>query len=168
MNRSSQACEWLDLHSDATVQELADLVAIPGISTDGMHGTELDHSAGMVASLAQAAGFPEVEIIRPEDGYPAVLASWVVDPAASTILFLSHHDVQPVNFAEKWRSEPWQLVERDGRLFGRGSADDKGGVIAQLAAVKAWKATCGAPPVNVRILVEGEEEIGSRNLIPLV
>lgn len=168
MNHSSQACEWLDLHSDATVQELADLVAIPGISTDGMHGTELERSAGMVASLAEAAGFPDVEIIRPEDGYPAVLASWVVDPAASTILFLSHHDVQPVNFAEKWRSEPWQLVERDGRLFGRGSADDKGGVIAQLAAVKAWKATRGAPPVNVRILVEGEEEIGSRNLIPLV
>ena len=89
MNRSSQACEWLDLHSDATVQELADLVAIPGISTDGMHGTELERSAGMVASLAEATGFPEVEIIRPEDGYPAVLASWVVDPAASTFSCLT-------------------------------------------------------------------------------
>lgn len=159
MNHSSQACEWLDLHSDATVQELADLVAIPGISTDGMHGTELERSAGMVASLAEAAGFPDVEIIRPEDGYPAVLASWVVDPAASTILFLSHHDVQPVNFAEKWRSEPWQLVERDGRLFGRGSADDKGGVIAQLAAVKAWKATRGAPLLMFGFLLKAKRKL---------
>lgn len=159
--------EWLGNNQEDAIGSLAKLVAIPGISTDGAHGTELAQSAEMVGVLAREAGFPEVETIQPESGYPAVLASWTVDPAASTVLMLSHHDVQPVNFRSDWKSDPWELQERDGRLFARGAADDKGGVIAQIMAVKAWARACGKPPVNVKLLVEGEEEIGSKNLISM-
>lgn len=167
MNSDATVTKWLKDNQGDAFNSLARLVSIPGISTDGAHGPELEQSANLVAEMAMEAGFPEVEVVRPQSGYPAILASWTVDPQASTILMLSHHDVQPVNYRNEWKSDPWILEERDGRLFGRGAADDKGGVIAQIMAVKAWSRSRGQPPVNVKLLIEGEEEIGSKNLLAL-
>src|SRR5439155_12746348 len=76
----------------------------------------------------------------------------------------AHHDVQPVNFAGDWLSDPWTLTERDGRFYGRGSADDKGAIVVQLGAIASYLKTAGSLPVNVKVLVEGEEEVGSKNL----
>lgn len=167
MRHQDPAMDWLEKNLDASTRDLARLVAIPGISTDGNHLAELEKSAQLVADLAHEAGFPEVEVLRPESGYPAVLASWKVDPSLSTVLMLSHHDVQPCNYLSQWDSDPWVLTEKNGRLYGRGSADDKGGVIAQIMAVKAWAKSRGKPPVNVSLLVEGEEEVGSKNLLSI-
>jgi len=167
MNAEKPVREWLGKSQGEAFNSLARLVAIPSISTDGAHEAELKQSADLVADLAREAGFPEVEVIKPESGYPAVIASWMVDPELSTVLMLSHHDVQPVNYRSDWKTDPWILHEKEGRLFGRGAADDKGGVIAQIMAVKAWTKTHGKPPVNVKLLIEGEEEIGSQNLLSL-
>ena len=150
MGSEKMISQWLGSNLDETVNSLARLVSIPSISTDGAHGAELDQSAEIVAQLAAETGFPEVEILRPDSGYPAVMASWTVDPKASTVLMLSHHDVQPVNYRSEWKTDPWVLQEKDGRLFGRGAADDKGGVIAQITAVKAWAKTHGKPHLRLR------------------
>ncbi len=83
-----------------------------------------------------------------------------------TVFIYSHHDVQPINFEQDWASPPWELTHRDGRLYGRGSADDKGAITAQLGALAAFLKTGKKLPVNVKMLVEGEEEVGSRNLLP--
>ncbi|GBD37033.1 Succinyl-diaminopimelate desuccinylase [bacterium HR36] len=90
---------------------------------------------------------------------------WLHAPGQPTLLLYSHYDVQPTNYLEQWESNSWQLTERNGRLYGRGAADDKGAIIIQLASLEAWVKTVGRLPVNIKMLVEGEEEVGSRNLL---
>ncbi len=154
---------YLDLHHDRFVDDLRQLVAIPSISTDGQHAAEISQSAQKVAELMQQSGLNHVDILNYEDSYPYVYGEWIGAPGKPTVFLYSHHDVQPCNTGG-WDSDPWTLTRRDGRLYGRGSADDKGGTVAQLAAIEAWLKTVGTLPVNVKVLVEGEEEIGSKNL----
>jgi acetylornithine deacetylase/succinyl-diaminopimelate desuccinylase-like protein len=108
------------------------------------------------------AGLENVETISIKDNQrPYIYGEWLNAPGKPTILLYSHYDVQPIGTLEKWLSPPFELTERDGRLYGRGSADDKGGFVAELAAIDAWLKTVGKLPVNIKILVEGEEEDGS-------
>jgi len=86
-------------------------------------------------------------------------------PNQPTLFLYSHHDVQPINYEHLWLSPPWELTAREGRLFGRGAADDKGASVAQLASIASWLKTAGKLPVNIKMLVEGEEEVGSKNLV---
>lgn len=146
-------------------RDLAELVAVPSISTDGQHAGEIDRSADLVQDQMRRAGLQSVEILRYEDSYPYVYGEWLGAPGKPTVFLYAHHDVQPINFVEQWESEPWKLTSKDGRLYGRGAADDKGAITAQLASVEAFLKTQGALPVNVKMLVEGEEEIGSRTLM---
>ena len=113
------------------------------------------------------AGLQNVAVLRSGDSNPYAYGEWLGAPGKPTVFLYAHHDVQPVNDvgSARWDSPPWQLTRRDGRLFGRGSADDKGAITAQLGAVAAWLKTKGSLPVNVKVLVEGEEEVGSRNLL---
>jgi acetylornithine deacetylase/succinyl-diaminopimelate desuccinylase-like protein len=156
--------DWLKSNHDNQVRDLANLVAIPSISTDGEHAKELDQSAALVCEQMRQAGLQNVDILRTGNSYPYAYGEWLGAPGKPTVFLYSHHDVQPVNFRDDWKTDPWKLEERDGRLYGRGSADDKGAVPAQLHAIAAFLKTRGNLPVNVKVLCEGEEEVGSSNL----
>jgi acetylornithine deacetylase/succinyl-diaminopimelate desuccinylase-like protein len=160
-----QVLDWLTANHDALVNGLADLVAIPSISTDGEHQKEVEQSAALTCEQMRQAGLHNVAILRTSDSNPYAYGEWLGAPGKPTVFLYAHHDVQPINFEGDWKSPPWRLTPRAGRLFGRGSADDKGAITAQLGAVSAFLKTRGSLPVNVKVLVEGEEEIGSVNLM---
>jgi acetylornithine deacetylase/succinyl-diaminopimelate desuccinylase-like protein len=158
---------WLDRNHSALVNDLTQLVKIESISTDGRHQKEIDQSAELTCEQMRRAGLANVAVLRSGGSNPYAYGEWLGAPGKPTVFLYAHHDVQPVNDVGevKWQSKPFELTRRDGRLFGRGSADDKGAITAQLAAVAAWLKTRGSLPVNVKVLVEGEEEVGSRNLL---
>jgi len=137
------------------------LVRIPSVSADSSAASQLESSAAEVATQLEAAGMPEVEVVRAQGGRPAVLARRPGPAGAPVVLLYAHHDVQPVGDRAAWHSEPFEPVERDGRLFGRGAADDKAGIAVHLAALRALGDDLR---VGVAVLVEGEEEIGSPTL----
>ena len=161
--------DWLKTNHAHLVRDLADLVAIPGVSTDGEHQKELDASAELTRVQMQRAGLENTAILRCGDSNPYAYGEWLGAPGKPTIFLYAHHDVQPVHQKDldegKWHSAPWKLTPRDGRLYGRGAADDKGAITAQLGAVASFLKTSGKLPVNVKMLVEGEEEVGSSNLM---
>lgn len=159
------ALEWLPKNHESIVHNLADLVAIPSISTDGEHGEEIDRTASTTCRQMREAGLQNVEVLKVGNSLPYAYGEWLDAPGKPTVFLYAHHDVQPINFIDQWLSDPWKLTRREGRLFGRGAADDKGAIVAQLAAIGAYMHTNGSLPVNVKMLVEGEEEVGSRNLM---
>src|SRR5207248_6820473 len=140
-------------------------VAVPSISTDGEHAREIDRTAALTCEQMLAAGLQNVQVLRVGDSLPYAFGEWCDAPGKPTVFLYAHHDVQPINYAERWKSDPWKLTRREGRLFGRGAADDKGAVAAQLGAIAACMKTRGGLPVNVKMVVEGEEEVGSKNLL---
>ena len=131
---------------------------IPSVSADPAAAPHLWASAAEVAALLRQAGLPEVDVLTAGDSRPAVLGRRAAPPGAPTVLLYAHHDVQPPGDPADWDSDPFTPAERDGRLFGRGAADDKAGVAVHLAALRAHGDRL---PVGVTVLVEGEEEIGS-------
>ena len=157
--------QWLDANHEQIVRDLAELVAVPSISTDGEHGPEIDRTAAITCKQMREAGLQNVEVLKVGNSMPYSYGEWIDDPSKPTVFLYAHHDVQPINFVGEWKSEPWKLTRRDGRLFARGAADDKGAISAQLGAISAYMKTEGRLPVNVKMLVEGEEEIGSTNLM---
>src|SRR5262245_26624161 len=159
-----QVLGWLTSNYEAIRRGLAELVKIQSISTDGEHAKEIDQSAALTCEQMRQTGLQNVAILKSGDSYPYAYGEWLGAPGKPTVFLYAHHDVQPINYAEQWKSEPWTLTPRDGRLFARGAADDKGAISAQLAAVGAFLKTRGTLPVNVKMLVEGEEEVGSKNL----
>jgi cysteinylglycine-S-conjugate dipeptidase len=156
--------DWLTTNEATLVGDLAKLVAIQSVSTDGEHQRELDQSAELTCELMRQAGLNNVGILRSGGSNPYAYGEWLGAPGKPTVFLYAHHDVQPVNFTADWLSDPWTLTEREDRLYGRGAADDKGAIVVQLGAVAAYLKTVGSLPVNVKVLVEGEEEVGSKNL----
>lgn len=144
--------------------DLEQLVRIPSISSSRAHAGEVARSAEATAELLRRHGLSSVHLATINGSHPYVIGECISDPALPTVLLYAHHDVQPPGFVAHWRSDPFEPVERDGRLYGRGSADDKAGAVAHALAVSSWFAVADAPPCNVRVLIEGEEEIGSPNL----
>jgi acetylornithine deacetylase/succinyl-diaminopimelate desuccinylase-like protein len=145
--------------------DLERLVRIPGIAFDGFDHSHLDRSAEATADLLRGAGLPDVRVVRIGDGRPAVIGRRPAPPGAPTVLLYAHHDVQPIGDRTQWNSEPFEPTERDGRLYGRGAADDKAGIMAHVAALRAFG---DALPVGVVVFVEGEEEYGSESLEALL
>ena len=138
--------------------DLEQLVRIPSVSADPAAAPHVWASAGEVAALLRQAGLPEVDVLTAGNSRPAVLGRRPGPPGAPTVLLYAHHDVQPPGDPTDWESDPFEPAERDGRLYGRGAADDKAGVAVHLAALRAHGDRL---PVGVTVLVEGEEEIGS-------
>lgn len=160
-----QPAKWLQENDATLIGDLAKLVGIQSISTDGQHQAELDQCADATCELMRSAGLNDVQVLKTGNSNPYAYGEWLGAPGKPTVFLYAHHDVQPVKgFEQDWLSPPWTLTERDGRLFGRGAADDKGAIIAQLGAIAACLKTRGELPVNVKMLVEGEEEVGSSNL----
>ena len=148
-------------------QDLEDLVRIESVSADPARATEVQRSAEAVANLFEADGFEDTRIVsaREDGGAPAVLARKPAPEGRPTVLLYAHHDVQPENDHAEWNSPPFEPTERDGRLFGRGAADDKAGIVAHLGAVRALGEDLG---VGVTMFIEGEEEVGSDTLSDLL
>jgi acetylornithine deacetylase/succinyl-diaminopimelate desuccinylase-like protein len=143
--------------------DLERLVGIPGIAYPGFDHAHVDRSADAVAELLRGCSL-DVDVVR-AGGQPAVIGHRPGPPGAPTVLLYAHHDVQPVGDERLWDSPPFQAVERDGRLYGRGAADDKAGLMAHVAALRALG---DALPVGVVVFVEGEEETGSDSLADLL
>jgi len=159
------ALDWLTKHHEDIVRGLADLVAVPSISTDGEHQAEIERTAALCCDQMREAGLHNVDALKVGNSLPYAYGEWLEAPGKPTVFLYAHHDVQPVNYREQWLSDPWKLTRRDGRLFARGAADDKGAISAMLGAIAAYRKTSNTLPVNVKMVVEGEEEIGSKNLL---
>jgi acetylornithine deacetylase/succinyl-diaminopimelate desuccinylase-like protein len=144
--------------------DLERLVRIPGIAFEGFDHSHVERSAEAVAELLRGTGLPDVRIVR-AGGQPAVIGRKPAPPGAPTVLLYAHHDVQPPGDLSQWQSDPFEPVERDGRLYARGAADDKAGIMAHVAALRAFG---DALPVGVVVFVEGEEEYGSDSLETLL
>jgi cysteinylglycine-S-conjugate dipeptidase len=145
--------------------DLKELVAIESVSADSARTTEVERSAAHIVQLLADLKCPDVRIIRAKDGAPAVLGRFPPPEGKPTVCLYAHHDVQPEGDPAGWRTPPFVATELDGRLYGRGTADDKGGLAVHLAALRALD---GKPPVGVTVFVEGEEEVGSPTLTVLL
>src|SRR6476469_6400593 len=141
--------------------DLEALVRIPSVSADPARADDVRRSAEATAELFRAEGFDDVRILTAAGGAPAVVARKPAPEGAPTVLLYAHHDVQPVGDPADWDSEPFEPTERGARLYGRGAADDKAGIAAHLAAIRAHGDDL---PVGITLLVEGEEEVGSPTL----
>ncbi|WP_298039050.1 dipeptidase [uncultured Microbacterium sp.] len=167
----SAVTEAVALGVPAALSDLGDLVRIPGIAWPSFDQTQLVRSAEHVASLARDTGvFDSVEVLRAaipgtdEVGQPAVLATRAARNGRPTILLYAHHDVQPPGADELWETPPFEPTVRDGRLYGRGAADDKAGIMAHIASLRAVAETLGDDfDLGVSMFIEGEEEYGSRS-----
>ncbi len=166
---------YVEEHEREFVAQLKEWLAIPSVSADPAHHRDVRASAEWLAAQLRAAGFPEVEIWETGSaatpGQPAVFARWpAADPGAPAVLVYGHHDVQPAEPLSEWHSPPFEPVERDGRLLGRGASDDKGQVLLHLLGLRARLAADGrqAPPVSLTLLIEGEEESGSPHFAELL
>lgn len=149
------------------LNELKDFVRIPSISTLPEHRPDIDRAARFVADGLRQVGMENVEIIATEK-HPLVYADWMHAPGKPTVLCYGHYDVQPADPLALWTSPPFEPTERDGNLYGRGTADDKGQMYMHIKAIEALRAVNGTLPLNVKFLVEGEEEVGGASIAKYV
>jgi acetylornithine deacetylase/succinyl-diaminopimelate desuccinylase-like protein len=165
-----EVLDSIDRRFDATIGELIDLARIPSVSAAGFDPAEIERSAERVAELFGDVGLHGVEILQIEGAQPYVTAEWLdAGPDAPTALIYAHHDVQPPGRPEYWQTPAFEPTRRaDGRLYGRGVVDDKAGILVHAAAIRAWLDTKGSLPINVKLIVEGEEETGSEHLADLL
>jgi acetylornithine deacetylase/succinyl-diaminopimelate desuccinylase-like protein len=144
--------------------KLRSFIEIPSVSTDPAHAADVQRAADFVAKQLAQAGLLDVRI-HPTQGHPIVTASWRHRPDRSTVLIYGHFDVQPPDPLAVWQSVPFIPVIRDNRLYGRGASDDKGPLLIPIKVVAALLAAEAELPVNVVFLLEGEEEIGSADIV---
>lgn len=149
----------------AVLADLARLVGVPSVSADPARADQVAASASMAVALLTQLGCPDVQVVRAGAGQPAVIARFPAPPGRPTVCLYAHHDVQPEGDPALWSSPPFEATVRGDRLFGRGTADDKGGLAVHLAALRAFD---GQPPVGVTLFLEGEEEVGSPTLAQLL
>jgi acetylornithine deacetylase/succinyl-diaminopimelate desuccinylase-like protein len=153
--------DFIRANRERYLSELAAWIACPSISADPAYAADVRASAETAAVRMRAAGLTG-EVLE-TDGHPVAYGAWLGAPGAPTILIYGHHDVQPADPLALWTTPPFEADVRDGKIYGRGSVDDKGQVLMHLAAIEAHLRVNGRLPINVKVIVEGEEEIGSPN-----
>src|SRR6187399_507651 len=155
--------DFINTNRDRYVEELKAYLAIPSISALPQHAGDVKRAAEWSADEMRRIGMQNVKLIE-TPGFPVVYGDWLGAPDAPTILFYGHYDVQPVDPIELWESPPFEATVRDGEIYARGSADDKGQVFMHFKAIEAWLSQTGSLPVNIKVFIEGEEEVGSTHL----
>ena len=158
---------YLETHKARHLEELKTFLSIPSVSTDPAHKKDLQRCAQWLASHLKELGIQGVEI-HETPGHPIIYANHCDKPGKPTVLLYGHYDVQPPEPLEEWVSPPFEPTIRDGKIFARGATDDKGQLFCHVKALEAHMAVYGELPVNVKLLIEGEEEVGSNNLEPWV
>lgn len=165
---SEKALNYLKEHREDMLNKLYHFLSIPSVSTDSKHKQDINKAADFLITYLEELSFTNIEKVE-TDGHPLVYGEYVgAGEDAPTVLIYGHYDVQPVDPIELWDSEPFKPEVRDGRIYARGSSDDKGQVFMHLAVFEAYLKTEGKLPVNVKVCIEGEEEIGSENLYDLL
>jgi acetylornithine deacetylase/succinyl-diaminopimelate desuccinylase-like protein len=164
---SHSTIAYLEANHQKILNELIAFASIPSVSTDPQCRESLENAAHWVANALTDAGPFDVSIL-PTTGNPIVYAQWLGVPGAPTLLIYGHYDVQPPDPLEKWDTPPFEPTIRNERLYARGVSDDKGPIFIPIKVAQAYFATNGALPVNVKFLIEGEEEIGSPSLADFV
>jgi len=155
---------YVDLHVDDFVEDLVRFVRQPSVSAKG---EGIEECAKLVEEMMREIGL-STKILRGEKGHPVVYGEVKSKKAGKTLLFYNHYDVQPPEPLEEWKYEPFSGTVADGKVYGRGVVDNKGNLVSRLKAVQAFLETFGNVPVNIKFVVDGEEEIGSPNLEPIV
>ena len=158
---------FVDQNRPRLLEELKDFLRIPSISTLPEHKPDVQRAAQFVADRLKQAGIENVEII-PTAGNPLVYGDWLHAPGKPTVLCYGHYDVQPPDPLDLWTNPPFEPTVRDGNLYARGSADDKGQMYMHIKAVEALRAVNGTLPINLKFLIEGEEEIGGASIAKYV
>ena len=154
---------FIESNSERYITELREFCAIPSVSTKREHKQDVERCATWLADHMKKIGLENVEVI-PTAGHPIIYADWLHSPGKPTLLFYGHYDVQPPEPLELWESPPFELTLRDGILYARGVVDDKGQVFIHLKALEAFFQQTGRLPVNVKFMIEGEEEVGSESV----
>src|SRR5215212_3677370 len=159
----NEVVDYINVNRDRYVEELKQYLAIPSISALPEHAADTRRAAEWTAEALRNAGMQNVLLID-TPGNPVVCGDWLGAPGKPTILFYGHYDVQPVDPVNLWTSPPFEATVRDGEIFARGAADDKGQVFMHIKAVEAHLKQAGSLPVNIKFFIEGEEEVGSVHL----
>ena len=165
MSKATNA--FVESNQDRFLEELKTFLRIPSISTLPEHASDIRRAAEFVADSLRKAGLENVEII-PTAGHPLVYADWLHAAGKPTVLCYGHYDVQPPDPLELWTTPPFEPDVRDGNLYARGSSDDKGQMYMHVKAMEALRAVNGTLPVNVKFLIEGEEEVGGESVAKYV
>lgn len=154
---------YIEANKDVFLNELKEFLSIPSISAQSDHNTDVRLCAKWISDQMYSIGMHDVRIFE-TSGHPIVYCEWMGAPDSPTVLFYGHYDVQPVDPLNLWTSPPFEATIRGKNIYARGSVDDKGQVLIQLKSIEAYMKNFGNLPINIKMLIEGEEEIGSVNL----
>ncbi|MDH4099673.1 MAG: M20/M25/M40 family metallo-hydrolase [Nitrospirota bacterium] len=163
-----KALAHFDQYQQSFLDDVISLIKVPSVSFAGFDRAQVQAAAQLVEKQCRDAGLANVRLLKEGKGYPAVYGEWTLAKGKPTVLLYAHYDVQPPGREALWKSPPFEPEVRKERLYGRGSADDKAGVGAHLAAIASYLHSSGSLPVNVKVLFEGEEEVGSTSLPRLI
>ena len=167
MSQYQKALDYAGENRERFLHDLIEVLKIPSISTDAQFDADVRRAAEWMADYLKGLGVENVEVMPTDGGHPVVYGEWLGKPGAPTVLVYGHYDVQPADPLELWETGPFEPQVRGDLLFGRGSSDMKGQVLASFHAIESLMKN-GGMPVNVKFLLEGEEEIGSKNLEPFL
>lgn len=162
-NDLKKVSDYINANNSSYIEELKNFLRIKSISTDENHKKDMLKGAEFVSKKLNDAGMNKVRIIK-TNGHPLVYAEWLNAPGKPTVLIYGHYDVQPVDPIELWDTPPFEPTIRNGKIYARGATDDKGQIYMHVKSVEAYLKIIGKLPVNVKFIIEGEEEIGSNNL----